>query len=490
MLQSTLTLSATLIAERYRVERHIERGGMGSVWLARDDKLGRAVALKVMNLKLVNMPIAVSRFEREARAVAQLRSDHVVEVYDFGLHDGVPFIVMELLEGENLAQRMKRAGRLSIDECRQLMRQMCRGLTVAHRAGLVHRDLKPNNIFLARRDGGVIVKLLDFGVVKSVDNAGASEATATGILLGTPQYMSPEQASARGQIDHRSDLWSLGVLMFRALTGTNPFKGGSVGDVVLRICTDPVPQLADFAPELAGPLHGFFERAFQRDRERRFQSAGEMAQAFDTICHQLDESTRATVALPAVGAAGERLSTPTPWSRLGDADQQRAPETVAYTQVLPPTPSAPAAHPAITSRAPPAPPSRAASILGAPPDNTSGGTRMEATTLAPRHRRAANATLAGVVILVVLLGVASIWLAGASGDGAVVLLPHMGAAATSAAAAALAARPSAPPPAAEPSATTRPSATPVDSVTLPAPSAAPPPRRRPPRPSPSRPKWF
>src|SRR5262245_50494984 len=201
------------------------RGGMGTVWLGRDTKLGRAVAIKIMAKELAQMSEALARFEREALAVAQLRSAHVVQVFDYGLHEGLPYIVMELLEGENLGQRLKRLGRLGLEDAIMVLTQICKGLKAAHGAGLIHRDLKPSNIFLARRDDEEVVKLLDFGVVKAMDplaRIGNSEATSTGILLGTPQYMSPEQARAIKEIDHRSDLWSVAVIVFRMLTGHNP----------------------------------------------------------------------------------------------------------------------------------------------------------------------------------------------------------------------------------------------------------------------------
>jgi serine/threonine-protein kinase len=272
-----------MVAERYKLERELARGGMGTVWQAFDTKLGRQVAVKVMAQELAQMSEAQQRFEREARTVAQLRSRHVVEVYDFGTQEGLPFIVMELLEGQTLAQRLKLRGRLPVDEVARVVQQVCKGLKAAHSAGLIHRDLKPSNIFLAERDDEEVGKLLDFGVVKAVDTMGSSDATASGMLLGTPQYMSPEQARAKRQIDHRSDLWSIAVIVFRMLTGVNPFRGESVGDVVLKICSDELPQIAEHAQGLPPGLDGFFERALARKPDERFQSADELSQAFHAI---------------------------------------------------------------------------------------------------------------------------------------------------------------------------------------------------------------
>jgi serine/threonine-protein kinase len=278
------TLTSAVIGERYRLDREMARGGMGTVWVGRDMKLGRAVAVKVLAKELAQMSEALARFQREALTVAQLQSSHIVQVFDYGLHEGLPYIVMELLEGENLGQRLKRLGRIPLAHTHFVVEQICKGLKAAHSAGLIHRDLKPSNIFMARRDDTEIVKLLDFGVVKALDpQMGSSEATSTGILLGTPQYMSPEQARATKDIDHRSDLWSVAVIAFRMLTGHNPFRGDSVGDVVLKICSDALPRFYEHAPDLPTGLDEFFDKAFARHPDDRYQSAVEMARSFQML---------------------------------------------------------------------------------------------------------------------------------------------------------------------------------------------------------------
>jgi serine/threonine protein kinase len=297
-------LTAATVADRYTLEREMARGGMGTVWCARDTKLGRQVAVKVMAQELAQMGEALTRFEREALAVAQLRSAHVVEVYDYGVQEGLPYIVMELLVGDNLGQRLKRLGRIPLEDTVRIMQQICKGLKVAHSSGLIHRDIKPSNIFLARRDDDEVVKLLDFGVVKALDpldGMAQSEATATGILLGTPQYMSPEQARAIRDIDHRSDLWSVAVIAFRMLSGHNPFKGESVGDVVLKICSDTLPRIQDHNPNISPVLDAFFERAFQRAPSARYQSAVEMSAAFTALARGEQPAAAAPI-VPRVGA--------------------------------------------------------------------------------------------------------------------------------------------------------------------------------------------
>ncbi len=276
----------TLIAGRYQLESELARGGMGTIWVGLDKKLGRKVAVKIMASELAQMSEALQRFEREATSAAQLRSVHVVEVYDYGTQENVPFIVMEYLDGENLGDRLKRLGRFGLRDTAMILGQVSRGLRAAHAAGLVHRDLKPSNIFLARNDDLEVVKLLDFGVVKAVDRLGNSEMTATGVLLGTPQYMSPEQARGTKSIDRRSDLWSVAVILFRMLTGVNPFQGETVGDVVLKICSDALPKISEHAADLPRDLDGFFARAFARNPDGRYQTADELATAFIAICRQ------------------------------------------------------------------------------------------------------------------------------------------------------------------------------------------------------------
>ncbi|MBW2528739.1 MAG: serine/threonine protein kinase [Deltaproteobacteria bacterium] len=265
-----------VIADRYELVEELERGGMGMVWIAIDRKLDRKIALKIM---VANSEDSRERFEREAKTVAGLRSEHVVEVHDYGVDDGVPYIAMELLEGESLGTRLKRIGSLPVAEVADILVQTAKGLKAAHGAGLVHRDLKPSNIFLAHRDDREVVKLLDFGVVKAVDQTFKTESTASGVVLGTPQYMSPEQARGIKEIDHRADLWSLGVITLRMLTGNNPFGSDSVGDAVIKICIEPIPKASEFQG-IPDELDLFFERALARDPEARFQTAIDLARDF------------------------------------------------------------------------------------------------------------------------------------------------------------------------------------------------------------------
>ena len=329
------------MAERYLLDKELAQGGMGTVWVGLDSKLGRPVAVKVMAQELAQMSEAQSRFEREAMAAAQLRSTHVVQVYDYGVQEGLPFIVMELLEGESLSTRLRRLGRMDMRDVAFVVAQVAKGLKAAHKAGLVHRDLKPSNIFVATRDDAEVVKLLDFGVVKAIDQNGSSDATASGMLLGTPQYMSPEQARATRDIDHRSDLWSFGVIMFRMLTGKNPFRGESVGDVVLKICSDELPAIGDYVSDLPREFDDFFRHAFRRKREERFQTATEMAQAFFAICERAHPELKLSEHLdgssggfPYARPSMSGIRPPLP----SDSGVQVVPPTPASSRVFEPTP--------------------------------------------------------------------------------------------------------------------------------------------------------
>ncbi len=255
---------------------------MGSIWVALDAQLQRRVALKLMRADNVASESARTRFQREAMAIAQIQNPHVVQVYDYGIDEGHPFIVMELLEGEDLDARLNRLKKLPLPAVAAVITQAARALSTAHAAGIVHRDLKPANIFLARAEAGEVAKILDFGVaaISGVVSAPPSNVTRVGTVLGTPHYMSPEQARSARDLDYRSDLWSLAVVAYRALTGEHPFSGESLGDLIVRICTDPFAPASQITPGLRPEVDRFFERALAKDPARRYQSARDLAEAF------------------------------------------------------------------------------------------------------------------------------------------------------------------------------------------------------------------
>ncbi len=298
------------VAGKYRLERLIGRGGMGSVWAARHLQLDTLVAIKFID-SVSDVGDARIRFEREARAAAQLRSPHVVQILDHGIDDDErPYIAMELLEGEDLGERLRRTPRLSLQATATIVIQAAKALRRAHDGGVIHRDLKPGNIFLARFDDDEVVKLLDFGVAKLRYNelAPGVQMTQTGVIFGSPSYMSPEQARGNRVIDHRTDLWSLAVIVFRCITGSKPFEAGSIGDLVIKLCIDPLPMPTKLAPDLPPEMDRFFERAFARDPEQRFQSAALLAQEFEAIVARA--STAASTPLPVPAAPAMRAPEP------------------------------------------------------------------------------------------------------------------------------------------------------------------------------------
>jgi serine/threonine-protein kinase len=253
---------------------------MGSVWVARHLQLDIDVAVKVMVPEYATSDEARLRFEREARASARLRSPYVAHVYDYGDEQGTLFLVMELLHGEDLSARLRRVGRLTPAEAAGLVDQICKALECAHEAKLVHRDLKPANIFLTRHGRDDLVKVLDFGIAKVMDLGPASAITRTGELLGTPYYMSPEQVRRSRDVDPRSDLWSLGVIVYECLTGRLPFVSPEIGELLVAILTENIPPASQIVPEIGPEVERFLARALARNVAQRFQSARELAEAF------------------------------------------------------------------------------------------------------------------------------------------------------------------------------------------------------------------
>ncbi|UQA57782.1 serine/threonine-protein kinase [Polyangium aurulentum] len=300
-----------VVAGRYRLSRPLAQGAMGSVWVAKHMQLGVDIAIKFMAPQYAASPDLRARFEREARAAAMLKSLNAVQIYDYGVEDGSPYIVMELLEGEDLAARLARERRLSIRATFDILAQVGKALRRAHELGLVHRDLKPANIFLARVAGEGIVKVVDFGIAKSMEPMDGAQATRSGTLLGSPSYMSPEQVRSSHSVDHRTDLWSLGVIAFQCVTGQLLFPGNELGEVLVDVVTKPIPLASQVAPDLGTALDGFFSRALARDPGQRFQSADELVAAFAALPgaraveapEASQKAPEGTVLVPDVGAA-------------------------------------------------------------------------------------------------------------------------------------------------------------------------------------------
>ncbi len=274
-----------LVADKYEVLRLIGRGGMGSVWEGRHTSLGTRVAIKFIDPEFADSKEAQSRFVTEARAAATLHSKHAIQIFDHGVTgDGRPYMVMELLTGEPLDKRIDRLGSISLQETARILGQVCRALSRAHASGIIHRDLKPENIFLVHTpdEDDEVAKVLDFGIAKikvAPGEQGLTSSTKTGAVLGTPYYMAPEQARGLRTIDTRADLWSLGVIAYKCITGVLPFEGESVGDLLVKICTSPPPVPSRTVPGLPAAFDVWFARALERAPDSRFQTASELSEA-------------------------------------------------------------------------------------------------------------------------------------------------------------------------------------------------------------------
>ena len=331
--------AGALIAGKYRLDALLGRGGMGSVWRATHLRLGNRVAIKVIAPMYARYPEARQRFDNEAKAAALLRSRHIVQVFDNGeLDDGTPFIVMEYLEGQPLSERL--AGGRAMPPAAALgwLSQIGRALAAAHAAGIVHRDLKPENLFLARLpdEDEPVVKVLDFGIAKFNAEGFEQGATQTGAVMGTPVYMSPEQARRLKTVDHRCDLYSLGQVAYTLLTGKTAFEGGSLADVIIEVCTQPLPSLRAAAPWLPETLDRWYRKACARDPAERFASVGEFLDAFSAASQSAPGAPRRANAPSATEVASS------PSAALAYLNQKGAPGGAEGAWV---PPAAPAGQP-------------------------------------------------------------------------------------------------------------------------------------------------
>ncbi len=273
-----------VIAGRYRLDAPIGEGAMGSVWRAEDQTLKRHVAIKFLFVRGARDPQAmVDQFLREARIAASVQHRNVIQTVDFGtVDDFQPFMVMELLNGESLGDRMARQPPLSHEQLIHIVSLTLRGLSAVHDAGIVHRDLKPQNVFLQRDADAVYPKILDFGISRSLnggEDRPSAIATQEGMIVGTPDYMSPEQARGERHIDRRSDIYSMGVMLFEGLTGRLPFLAETVGDLIVQIMTTDAPHAIEIAPSVPRSLSDLVAQAMSRNREHRFADARALRRA-------------------------------------------------------------------------------------------------------------------------------------------------------------------------------------------------------------------
>ncbi len=278
---STLPSPGDVLVGKYQIERLIGRGGMGAVFAAQHMLLNQRVAVKLLLGELACSQEATSRFMNEARAAAQIQGDHVARVLDIGqLPSGTPYMVLEYLEGTDLAGLLQQRGVLGIAEVADYALQALDALAQAHAAGIVHRDLKPANLFLARRhDGTNVVKVLDFGISKNLHPLSGTPQgmTQTKALLGSPEYMSPEQLRTPRGVDTRTDIWSLGVILYELLTGRMPFTGESLGELFIQIMESAPPPVRAHRPDVPAAFEAVVLRCLIRDPNARFGSVNELA---------------------------------------------------------------------------------------------------------------------------------------------------------------------------------------------------------------------
>ncbi len=309
---TTDPLLGVVLADRYEIVRRIGEGGMGAVYEGRHTVLGRAVAVKVLLEKFHDKTELVARLLQEARLASAIGHENIVDVTDFGTTaDGRAFVVMEFLEGESLAQVVMRDAPLAVERCLRVARQVTSALGAAHGKGIVHRDVKPENVFLLRRGEQDFVKVVDFGVSKAVrsrDDGGAGgdlmRLTRTGMVLGTPLYMSPEQARGNEDVDARADIWAMGVMLYECLTGEVPFRANNYLAVISQVLTQDVQPPSRLRPELGIPpaVETLVMRAMEKDRDKRYQTMAELERDLD----------RLLAGDPNVGVPPEELTPPAP----------------------------------------------------------------------------------------------------------------------------------------------------------------------------------
>lgn len=274
-----------MVNANVRLTRPLGEGAMGEVWVARHLTLKTDVAVKFISPILVHAhPDLVKRFEQEATVAAQIKSPHVVQTFDHGVMEGgMPYIVMELLEGQSLDEMLHDNGPLPLPAAAQVIVQVGRALTKAHAVGIVHRDIKPDNIFVTPMDDGLFCKLLDFGIAKQTQLPQVGGLTNPGVMIGTPEYMSPEQVMSSSQVDHRADLWALGVTAYHILTGQLPFTADTLGRLCVLLLDAKYAPATTLRPSLGPAVDAWFEKALAKDAAQRFTSAREMARDFVRI---------------------------------------------------------------------------------------------------------------------------------------------------------------------------------------------------------------
>jgi eukaryotic-like serine/threonine-protein kinase len=328
-------LPGDLIAGKYRVERVLASGGMGMVLTAYHESLDQRVAIKLMQPALAANPNAIERFKREARAAARIKTEHAIRVFDVDrLPDGAPYIVMEFLEGQSLDQILAAHGRLPIHDAADFAIQALAAIAEAHSVGIVHRDLKPPNLFLNDLpDGRRIIKVLDFGISKLTETTSLGglgvehDITSSQAMLGTPAYMAPEQVVSARDVDGRSDLWSIGVILYEMLAGRALFASDTAGRTFANVINMPIPDLREHRPEVPDALAAIVLRCLERDSSERFASANELMDALapfgtDAVAALRSDTGRFLIAEPTGAAAPRAPATDLTFGKPGPAPRR------------------------------------------------------------------------------------------------------------------------------------------------------------------------
>ncbi len=311
------SLVGQVLGDRYRVTRKLGEGGMGEVYEAAHVYIDKKFALKLLRPEITTNPEAVARFHQEARSASSIGHENIVGIDDFGrLPDGAVYLAMELLSGQSLAERLRTPPTLSLDEVLAISIQACCGLAAAHAKGIVHRDMKPENLFLTARHGQLVVKVLDFGIAKVAGEGSQQNLTRTGQVFGTPHYMSPEQALGKS-LDHRTDIYSVGVILYEMATGRVPYQAESfMGILTQHITATPVAP-SQLAPERQIPpqFEALILRAMSKEPAQRFASMDEMAQALAQLAQEL---------APTLGSASQAYQAISFEARVGSGAMQPA----------------------------------------------------------------------------------------------------------------------------------------------------------------------
>ena len=305
-----------VLAGKYRIDRILGIGGMGVVVAAHHIRLDERVAIKFLLPEMALSGESVARFDREARAAVKIKSEHVARVSDVGtLENGAPYMVMEYLEGQDLAAWVKR-GPLPFEQAAEFVLQACEAIAEAHALGIIHRDLKPANLFVVRRpDGALSVKVLDFGISKMRGLSGSApdvSITKTSAMMGSPLYMSPEQMQSAKDVDSRTDIWALGIILFELVTGVSPFHSETMPELIAKILSTPPPPLASKRPDAPLGFETVILRCLDKDRGRRYESVGQLAAELTPFAPRRSRISleRISGVLHAAGLSNTALATP------------------------------------------------------------------------------------------------------------------------------------------------------------------------------------